>query len=297
VGIDDSGAFVVVWNSNLQDSSSYGVYSRRYDAAGLAQDVQDVRINETITGNQGFPVVVMDSDGEFTVAWHSGNNQDGNSYGVYALRYGATAVAAPQVLHGQFIWQYFPQRIEFCFDSDVSASLDDGDLILENLTTATTIDAGQIVREWIPNSNMVRYTFPSLLGGALPNGHYRATLVAAGIDAGAAPLAQDYVLSFFFVNGDADHNGVVDVNDLGLLASNWQQPTEGSYTLGDFDYSGTVDVNDLGILASNWQFNLGPPPALASAITARKTTTKTPAPASNQAATIVEATRRPAARR
>jgi hypothetical protein len=46
----------------------------------------------------------------------------------------------------------------------------------------------------------------------------------------------------------------VDVNDLGILASNWQMAPR-TFSLGNFDYDAAqkVDVNDLGILASNWQ--------------------------------------------
>jgi autotransporter-associated beta strand protein len=51
--------------------------------------------------------------------------------------------------------------------------------------------------------------------------------------------------------GDADLDGVVDIGDLGKLASAWQ--TGGVWFNGDFDYNGTVNINDLGLLASNWQ--------------------------------------------
>jgi hypothetical protein len=51
--------------------------------------------------------------------------------------------------------------------------------------------------------------------------------------------------------GDANLDGVVDVADLGILASHWQ--LTGFWTDGDFDNSGLIDVADLGILASNWQ--------------------------------------------
>jgi hypothetical protein len=65
-----------------------------------------------------------------------------------------------------------------------------------------------------------------------------------------------------WLGGDADLNGAVDVNDLGIIASNWQQA--GEWARGDFDGSGTVDVNDLGILASNWQSGAGSFPGLLS---------------------------------
>jgi hypothetical protein len=57
--------------------------------------------------------------------------------------------------------------------------------------------------------------------------------------------------------GDADIDDDVDINDLGILASNWQQT--GDLYHGDFDGNGVVDINDLGILASNWQVGVGAP--------------------------------------
>ena len=36
VSIDDAGNFVVVWQSDLQDGSGYGIYGQRYDSAGNA---------------------------------------------------------------------------------------------------------------------------------------------------------------------------------------------------------------------------------------------------------------------
>jgi hypothetical protein len=61
----------------------------------------------------------------------------------------------------------------------------------------------------------------------------------------------DLLVTAGALGGDADLNGRVDVNDLGILASNWQ--LAGNWLAGDFDGSGVVEVNDLGILASHWQ--------------------------------------------
>jgi hypothetical protein len=66
------------------------------------------------------------------------------------------------------------------------------------------------------------------------------------------------------VPGDADSDGDVDVNDLGILASNWQ--LEGDFAHGDFDFDGSITVSDLGILATNWQFGVGSGPSLADAL-------------------------------
>ena len=36
-------------------------------------------------------------------------------------------------------------------------------------------------------------------------------------------MAADSVLNFFFLNGDATRDRVVDVTNLGILAANWKQ--------------------------------------------------------------------------
>jgi hypothetical protein len=84
-------------------------------------------------------------------------------------------------------------------------------------------------------------------------------------------LGEQFGVAFFNswvtrVPGDADLDGDVDVADLGILASNWQQA--GDLLQGDFDGSGMIDVNDLGILASNWQTGVGIGPSLAEVLAA-----------------------------
>jgi hypothetical protein len=47
---------------------------------------------------------------------------------------------------------------------------------------------------------------------------------------------------------DVDENNVVDILDLLLVISRWEQPGP----LGDIDFSGTVDISDLLYLINNW---------------------------------------------
>jgi hypothetical protein len=92
VAMDADGDFIIAYQSNVQDGNSMGVYARRYNAAGTAQG-GEFRVNTQTVGSQFWPGVDMDSDGDFVVAWHS-YGQDGSSYGIYAQRY--NAAAAPQ---------------------------------------------------------------------------------------------------------------------------------------------------------------------------------------------------------
>jgi phosphoheptose isomerase len=92
------GDFVVVWQSNAQDGSFYGVFARRFDSAGVAQALE-FQVNSFIADNQSEPDVALDGDGNLVVAWRSAG-QDGSSNGIFARRFdsaGASLAAEFQV--------------------------------------------------------------------------------------------------------------------------------------------------------------------------------------------------------
>ena len=173
-------------------------------------------------------------------------------------------------ISASFKWDYTPgdpapQSIGLVFNSGIAGMLTTEMIQLEN--TAAADDAA--TRVIAPNqmqlkavggvSNALRLTFPGVSSGSgiLPNGTYQL-LIPAGSIVGSDPLLHDFTYDFFFVNGDANHDGTVDVTDLGAIATNWNaSPPVGSwkYSEGNFDCDpdGKVDVTDLGILAHNWQ--------------------------------------------
>lgn len=65
------------------------------------------------------------------------------------------------------------------------------------------------------------------------------------------------------VAGDFSRDGKVDVTDLGILATHWQQAV-GAYVLGDTNFDGMVDVSDLGTVASHWLVGVTGPVAAGS---------------------------------
>jgi len=84
-GIDANGNFVVTWESFEEDGSGWGVYARRFDAAGNA--VSGVfQVNTFTTGDQHAPAIGMDGEGNFLIVWQS-NGQDGDGYGIYGQWY------------------------------------------------------------------------------------------------------------------------------------------------------------------------------------------------------------------
>ncbi|MEQ1762822.1 MAG: peptidoglycan DD-metalloendopeptidase family protein [Pyrinomonadaceae bacterium] len=80
-----TGNFIVTWHSFLQDGSGFGVYGRRYDAAGVPIG-NEFRINTYTQDNQTIPRIALDSAGNFVMIWES-ENQDGSGYGIYGQRY------------------------------------------------------------------------------------------------------------------------------------------------------------------------------------------------------------------
>ena len=87
--IDADGDFVVVWASNSQDGSGYGVYGQRYSSTGVALG-SEFLVNTAAANNQTLPAVAMDADGDFVVTWQSNLGQDGSGEGIYAQRYSST---------------------------------------------------------------------------------------------------------------------------------------------------------------------------------------------------------------
>lgn len=81
VAMNASGEFVVAWESNLQDGSDYGVYARRFDAAGVPQNFE-LQAAETTPGPQRDPAVVIDDDGDVVIVW-SGSGIGGETDGVF----------------------------------------------------------------------------------------------------------------------------------------------------------------------------------------------------------------------
>jgi hypothetical protein len=90
VAMDATGDYVSTWSSAGEDGSGFGVYVRRFNAAGVALG-REFRVNTSTWGDQNEPAVAMDARGDFVIAWHS---LVSDAYeGIYAQRYDAAGVA------------------------------------------------------------------------------------------------------------------------------------------------------------------------------------------------------------
>jgi hypothetical protein len=144
------------------------------------------------------------------------------------------------------------QSLTFSFSKDVGDSFDETDLQLQNLTSGQMVPAANLDGIYISffGHNAI-YSFPGY-PGYLPDGNYRASFDAASLDDGTYTLAADYAYQFFFLNGDATRDRIVDTRDFNVLAHNFGEEWIGTFTTGDFNYDGDIDSSDFDLLVSQY---------------------------------------------
>jgi uncharacterized delta-60 repeat protein len=158
-------------------------------------------------------------------------------------------LGGPTVNAAQFAYQTAPQRVLFTFNQDVGGSIADADF---QLTGPAGMPAHTFGYDSVTNTATLSFS------GILPDGHYTARAIAAGITNGAGtPMPADHVLNFFFLQGDANHDGRVNLLDFNILAANFGQSNR-DFTQGDFNYNGTVNLQDFNILAGRFGASVAP---------------------------------------
>jgi phosphoheptose isomerase len=244
IATDAGGDFVVSWEGAGTVAAGWDVYARPFGAGGAPLGEQ-FRVNSTTPNQQQTAAVAMRANGDFVIAWHDNMQDDGIDGGVYAQRYGAEA--PPAVVASAFRFATAPHELRFTFDRDVSAELGADDLVLQNLTTGQTIPEADLALTYDPSANVATFTYAGgANAGVLPDGRYRATLLAAGI-----AMSADHVFAFHFVQGDADNDGIVNLSDFNTLAANFGQRPR-TFSQGDFNYDGTVNLSDFNLLAARF---------------------------------------------
>ncbi|MCZ8227089.1 MAG: lectin-like protein [Microcystis sp. LE19-84.1B] len=81
-----NGGFVVVWQSQNQDGSGYGIYGQQFDA-NCNKIGNEFAINQYTANNQWVPAITTLADGSSVIITWTSENQDGSGYGIYARKF------------------------------------------------------------------------------------------------------------------------------------------------------------------------------------------------------------------
>lgn len=172
-------------------------------------------------------------------------------------------VAAPLLINSLvFDSNSSKPSVKAVFNGDINpTTINSADLVLLNVTTNQYVDCAQLtVTSYDPATRTAVWSFPALLA----DGNYHATIPVGAIGSAVAGVDSSNQIDtdLFALGGDANHDRTVDINDLAVLAMNWQSSGV-PFSKGDFNYDGVVNADDLAILSSNWQHTLpeAPPPA------------------------------------
>lgn len=115
------GKALVVWQSNGQDGSTYGVYGRFVLATGAASG-SEFQISTTTASDQATPSIAALPGGGYVVVWHS-QNQDGYGYGIFGQRLDSTGAK----VGGEFQVNTFTPGSQY--KADVTVLADGGFLV------------------------------------------------------------------------------------------------------------------------------------------------------------------------
>src|SRR5262249_49431899 len=122
----------------------------------------------------------------------------------------------PTVNDGQFHYEVNPNTLTFRFNEDVSDSLTIYDLIVSRrggspiLPVSLSYDAFTDTATWA-------------LASPVADGNYTASFVSGGVTDSFGNALSSSPFNFFSMAGDANHDGLVNIVDLQVLAINWQQ--------------------------------------------------------------------------
>jgi hypothetical protein len=90
------GDFVITWDSESQDGSSYGIFARRFSSGGVSL-ATEFQVNTVTIAGQRHPSAAVDADGDFVIAWQGSSP---SAYEVFFSRFssaGAVLTGETQV--------------------------------------------------------------------------------------------------------------------------------------------------------------------------------------------------------
>lgn len=151
----------------------------------------------------------------------------------------------PTVVHASFNEQGGVPSVSLQFSENVAPLLSTNSLVVSSV--ATTVPVTGV--SFDPTTNTATFTLPM----SLPSGSYQAVIPAGSILGSLLPPnvpGVGYVFNFSLMNGALAGGGIVDFNDLVVLARHYGMP--GTFADGDINGDGTVGFQDLVLLARNF---------------------------------------------
>lgn len=110
------GDFVVGWESYGQDGDRPGIFGQRFASNGGLVGVE-FQINTSTVDRQAAPSIGCDAEGNFAVVW-SGNNQDGDSHGIFGQRFAADATPQGSEFRVNTFTAFDQRSAEICLAAD-----------------------------------------------------------------------------------------------------------------------------------------------------------------------------------
>ncbi len=152
--------------------------------------------------------------------------------------------------------------LEVQFSEAVYANNGGPALKLTNLTASLDASGAALQGTGVGGAT-IRWTFPALTGGSVPDGNYVATVIASAVtDAAGNALAADNSQSFHRLFGDQDGDRDVDFVDLFAFRETFGRTSAEAGFDVRFDFNGddVVGLEDKAALQSTY-FTVLPPPA------------------------------------
>ncbi|MFT3785125.1 MAG: hypothetical protein QM770_03030 [Tepidisphaeraceae bacterium] len=156
------------------------------------------------------------------------------------------------------------QRIAVNFDADVSAGLSSSSVVATNLRSMASVPLR--TPTYIAGSNQALFEVDTT-EPYVSDGNYELLIEQDGV---SPTLSGDLIATDFFLDGDFNHDRVVNFADLTTLSANYNLSGK-AYSQGDANYDGTVNFTDLLALGARYGITVSPLPTSATGLIADPT--------------------------
>ncbi len=170
------------------------------------------------------------------------------------------------------------------FSSDVSVA--PTALSLQNLSGNTAVDPASMHLSWNKATDTETWTFPSMVGGSLPDGRYQSVLKSSLVTDpdgnpmdgdGDGKLGGNYSFNFGRLFGDADGDGAVGPADAIAFEGAYETGKGDSHYQSRFDFNSDGAISDFDRTADEARFGTVLGRAAANSTAASSPATATPA--------------------